>query len=110
MERVSLGHVAVDSGQLMITDPFRVDEHWKKEDYDPKSKATPFSYNDISQKNQRGVNSSNFPQSKMPGACVHFLSGFGDGLYQVWGYKDEAGRIVKVDIDMWNLDTRLKRE
>ena len=46
----------------------------------------------------------------MPGACVHFLSGFGDGLYQVWGYKDEAGRIVKVDIDMWNLDTRLKRE
>ena len=32
MERVSLGHVAVDSGQLMIVDPCRLDEHWNKED------------------------------------------------------------------------------
>ncbi len=63
MERVSLGHVAVDSGQLMIVDPCRLDEHWNKEDYDPKSKPTPFSYKDISQKNQKGVNSSNFPKS-----------------------------------------------
>jgi hypothetical protein len=110
MKRISLGHIAVDSGQLMITDPCRIDEHWKKEDYDPKSKPTPFSYNDISQKTQKGVHSSNFTQSKMPGAIIHFSSGFGDGLYQVWGYQDESGRIVKVDIDMWNLDTRIKRE
>ena len=46
----------------------------------------------------------------MPVAIIHFSSGFGDGLYQVWGYQDESGRIVKVDIDMWNLDTRIKRE
>jgi len=107
-DRINLGHVAVDSGQLMITDPCRIDEYWKKEDYDAKSKPTAFSYNDISHKTLEKTTSSNFPRSKSRGLAVHIASGHGDGLYQVWGYKDEGGRIIKIEIDMWNIDTRVK--
>ena len=46
------------------------------------------------------------PRSR--GLAVHIASGHGDGLYQVWGYKDEGGRIIKIEIDMWNIDTRVK--
>ena len=108
MKRINLGHVAVDSGQLMITDPCRIDEYWKKEDYDSKSKPTPFSYNDIAHKTLEKTTSSNFPRSKSQGLAIHVSSGYGDGLYQTWGYQDETGRIVKIEIDMCNIDTRLK--
>lgn len=111
MEKINLGFVAVDSGQLMITDPCRIDEHWHNgEDFDSKSKATAFSYNDVCQKTLKGVSSSNFPRSKSQGLVVHICSGHGDGLYQAWGHKDETGRIVKVEIDMRDLDTRIKKD
>ena len=109
MKRINLGHVAVDSGQLMITDPCRIDEHWKKEDYEAKSKPTAFSYNDVCHKTLEGTTSSNFPNSKSQGLAIHCSSGFGDGLYQVWGYQNDEGKIVKIDINMFDLDTRVKK-
>ena len=71
---------------------------------------TPTHYNDVCQKTSKGVNSSNFPRSKSQGLAVHISSGYGDGLYQAWGHKDETGRIVKVEIDMRDLDTRIKKD
>lgn len=109
MKRINLGHIAIDSGQLMITDPCRIDEYWKKEDYDAKSKPTAFSYNDVCHKTLEGTTSSNFPNSKSQGLAIHCSSGFGDGLYQVWGYQNDEGKIVKIDINMFDLDTRVKK-
>ena len=33
MKKVLIGHVAVDSGQLMLCDPCYVDEHWREEEF-----------------------------------------------------------------------------
>lgn len=36
------------------------------------------------------------------GAGVAFSSGYGDGSYQVWGYRNSEGRIMRVSIEMEN--------
>ena len=91
LTKVKLGTVGVDAGLLMIIDPCYVkdlkeihgsDEGWSKFVEHIYSKG-----NDTS----KGI--------ALAGGLT-FASGYGDGEYTVYGYKDEDGCIIKVEIDM----------
>jgi hypothetical protein len=109
-----IGHVAVDSGQLMICDPCYI----KAKDWEdgPFERAKPdnagyypFNYNGAC-----GATLSDelagrmFFESGFDGAAVAFASGFGDGFYPVYAtYVDDPDfgkRIAKVEVVMINID------
>lgn len=90
LTKVVLGTVGVDAGLLMIIDPCYVkyiksihsDEKWSEFCdmlYEPGNDT----HNGIA------LNDG-----------LVFSSGYGDGEYTVYGYKDDEGNIMKVEIDM----------
>ena len=157
-----VGHVGVDSGQLLIADPCYIDSEWQKKEfiddrrYVHKKTGKKLRYygvfNDTKAKKQRGVvmfsryddpinefgdRSMNKmlvsgeveeipeePKHKRTfsyagvcettladehqirygmghaGIAVAFRSGYGDGYYPVYAYKNEEGRIIRVEILM----------
>lgn len=154
-KRFLIGHVGVDSGQLMICDPCYVDSQWTKKPFhdvmtgkkwgwahpgeevpkdvtsfpgnfadpipeignktpneliksgrwlsvpEPKTTGKDFNYEGVCNatlgSEQCGQLHYNLGHS---GVAVAFASGYGDGLYPVYGYRNKEGRIVKVEIDM----------
>lgn len=89
---VLMGLVGVDSGTLMIGDSCYLDNDWTSEDYD---------------KEVCSGNWDLFKQLKGENGylkAVLFESGFGDGIYEVWGkikdYKKLGKRIVEVKIKL----------
>ena len=146
LERILIGRVGVDSGQLMICDPCYIDSEWKNEKfrdvriYEHKTtkrqlqymkdfthyeviiteygktmnqlnetgewKEIPpppaehnLSYNACCRASHEGSGQLNYLAGHS-GVAVIFSSGYGDGHYPVYGYKNKDGRIVKVEIIM----------
>lgn len=79
-----IGHVGVDSGCLILTDPcYVMGQDWSKKDYEEKICAPDWGL---------------FKQVSNPNAVV-FTSGFGDGVYDVFALV-KANRVVEVKIQL----------
>ena len=87
---VKLGVVGVDSGQLMVCDPCYISEDSIKDI---------LSYDTICATEHQ----LNYRLGHA-GLGVVFPSGFGDGLYAVYGSSNKEGRIASVLIEMIDLD------
>lgn len=107
---ICIGHVAVDSGQLMLCDPCYIkSDDWVDQPFQilerNSSEAYPFNYNGActatTSDNLAGILLFN---SGIDGAGVAFASGFGDGFYPVYAtYIDHpifGMRIAKVEVVM----------
>ena len=102
-ERIKLGVVGVDSGQLLISDPCYIDSQWQNEEFDEKKVKSNFSYNACCKKTLKENGGQLNFQLGHPGVGVVFSSGFGDGVYEVYAtvkdYGNQGGkRISKVEI------------
>lgn len=94
-----IGSVAVDSGQLMITDPCYL-SRWKNnevEDLEQKEIDNSYSYN--------GACHTTFKREDQggeleDGLAVAFSSGYGDGTYPVFAEYDHNNRIEKITIEL----------
>ncbi len=84
---IKLGVAGVDSGQLMVCDPCYVDDDMKDA----------LTYENI-QKHQL------VHPSGHTGLGVAFPSGFGDGIYGVYGLFNKEGRVASVLIELIDLD------
>ena len=103
MERIKLGVVGVDSGQLLICDPcYLMDDS-------PSKVETAKSLHNCAVKEDGDADHSQIRNKTVTvngntygGAEVglKFDSGYGDGAYSVYGYKNKDGRIIKVEIIM----------
>jgi len=87
--------VAVDSGQLIVVDPYYIE---KGLDYDGVCKA-----------NEKPLAGTSFLFSGMGGIGAVFSSGFGDGSYEVWSkvtdaHGDWGQRVSEVRIVMIGAD------
>lgn len=93
-KEVLLGHVAVDSGQLMICDPCYIDSEWTTEDDKEK-----FSYSACAKAtlSKEGFGELKFKRGHT-GAGLAFGTAYGDGLYEVYGNYGEDGVIESVTI------------
>lgn len=96
-----IGFCAVDSGQILITDPSYVKDFVNDPDYAPTigNDIHPYSYNGAcgatlgdQQGGQLGF------ALGTPGAGVAVSSGYGDGYYPVLAEYNEDGRIARVTI------------
>lgn len=107
IEVAFIGEVAVDSGQLMVTDPCYIDQEWKRERFvvARDSEATDdslynYSYDGAcnSTLNGKGHGQLAFPLGHA-GAGVAFQTAWGDGSYAVFAEKHD-GRIVRVYVNV----------
>jgi Protein of unknown function (DUF4241) len=89
-----LGDVCVDSGQLLVVDPCYLSE-WKHGDY-VGGGTSENSYDEACIASM-GKESHG---SVLRGLGLSFSSGYGDGIYSVFGKRDGNGKIVKIEIDM----------
>tara|TARA_Y100001951_G_C11268029_1_gene256867 strand:+ start:960 stop:1280 length:321 start_codon:yes stop_codon:yes gene_type:complete len=90
LTKVKLGTVGVDAGLLMIIDPCYV-KYIKSIHSDEK-------WMDFVERIHSPGNDTHNGIALNDGLV--FSSGYGDGEYTVYGYKDDEGRIMKVEIDM----------
>ena len=92
-ERVRLGEVGVDSGQLLVIDPCYLDDWDHQRSYPEACLVT-----------EDGTGGQLHYASGRPGRGVAFRSGFGDGVYPVWATVRDFGpwgrRVVRVEIDL----------
>ena len=104
IDREWIGRVAVDSGQLMISDPCYIGPKWDvDEEYDPaepdENGSYPMSYNGCC-----GATNSEASYGQINNLSFAFASGLGDGTYDVYGTflntKDWGRRIAKIEIEM----------
>lgn len=102
-----IGEVAVDSGQLMITDPCYVDSEWQEEPYGSgaiaerdHNAAFNYSYDGAcrSTTGEEGHGQLAFTRGHT-GAGVAFGTAWGDGFYPVYAEKHD-GRIVRVYVNV----------
>ncbi|WP_230110295.1 DUF4241 domain-containing protein [Microbacterium foliorum] len=110
VELVYLGEVAVDSGQLMITDPCYIDSEWIEEPFNMYGPAESseltkgrqalmrYSYDGASQATMRGGGELAFTLGH-PGAGVAFPTAWGDGAYPVYA-EQHNGNTVRVFINV----------
>ena len=103
---VQLGEVAVDSGQLMITDPTYLDTDWRAEPFTEvraisRDEETEFaySYSGACQATLTGAFGQLAFDEGHSGAGVAFATAWGDGSYPVYGELHD-GRIVRVYINV----------
>lgn len=119
IDLVPLGEVAVDSGQLMITDPCYIDSDWQApsnldEEWwnkqvpgddrdetirgkDEETKLPPYSYRGAAQATLFGQYGELAFKLGHAGAGVAFSTAWGDGIYPVYA-EMHNGRIVRVYI------------
>lgn len=102
-----IGEVAVDSGQLMVTDPSYIDAEWKREpfaivgDIERKEGALfNYSYDGACRSTLSGGGHGELAFAKgHAGAGVTFGTAWGDGMYPVFAEKHD-GRIVRVYVNV----------
>jgi len=85
-----IGHVGVDSGQLMVVDPCYVFKQMTQSEADELYKDA------CNATKPHGM----VLCSGIQGEAAAFSSGYGDGVYPVYAYKNEEGRIIRVEILM----------
>lgn len=95
-----IGHVAVDSGQLLLCDPCYIHSQWERMEYDKENLTKTLSYNGCchATMSEQRCGELLFPLGH-PGAGICFESGIGDGLYPVYA-KYEGVRIAEVKVVM----------
>lgn len=104
MKRKLIGHVAVDSGQLLLCDPCYIDSEWEKEsqweeeDFTDENKHN-FSYNACVKAtlSKDGHGQLNFKLGHA-GVGVAFSTAFGDGMYPVYAKYDKDGNLTSVEV------------
>lgn len=102
-----IGEVAVDSGQLLITDPSYIDAEWKREPFVlagdvEREEGTLFnySYDGACRSTLSGGGHGELAFEKgHAGAGVAFGTAWGDGMYPVYAEKHD-GRIVRVYVNV----------
>jgi hypothetical protein len=98
---VPVGAVAVDSGQIMITDPYYLKD-FKSNEYqmgDEDFVPDEFSYNTVSHVTNPCINRNVFAQTYRD--CV-FASPSDDGFYPIYAILDEDGKPKQLIIDFEN--------
>lgn len=104
---VYLGEVAVDSGQLMVTDPCYIDSEWRNEPLALSSEAEEteetlfgYSYDGACRATLSGGGHGQLAFTLgHGGAGVAFSTAWGDGMYPVYAEKHD-GRIVRVYVNV----------
>jgi hypothetical protein len=98
---VLVGHVGVDSGQLMICDPCYIKaEEWQDQPFAPAKPidgSYPFTYNGAC---GATLSDAGFGSLGKFDTGVAFASGYGDGTYPVYATYNEDGRIARIEIVM----------
>lgn len=84
-DKEHIGQVAVDSGQLMITDPCYVIDKGSEEEYRKTSEAS------LSEKHCGQV---------LDGLGIAFSTAHGDGFYDVYAKRNKKGGIEAIEIDL----------
>ena len=92
-KRFLLGHVSVDSGQLILVDPCYLKD-WKDGPFDLNFKPD----NHYAECCLKSLSVQGGGQV-FDDLAVAFSTGWGDGSYPVYGTKED-GRIVKVEVEM----------
>jgi hypothetical protein len=103
MQKV-IGHVAVDSGQIMIGDPCYLAD-WKGHDFGDNNPGE-YSYAGActATLSEQGYGELNFAMGH-PGAAVACGTRWGDGTYPVTAEFDSDGRVISLTIDFdWSTD------
>jgi cell division protein FtsB len=107
IEVALIGQVAVDSGQLMVTDPCYIDADWRREPFSVPGKVestedTLFNYS-YDGACRAALNGEGHGQLAFElghaGAGVAFSTAWGDGMYPVYAEKHD-GRIVRVYVNV----------
>ena len=93
-EKVTLGAVSVDSGQLLLVDPCYL-KYWDHGEPDFNSPEILNSYDEVCKK----TSGKDGGGEVFDNLAVAFSTGFGDGVYSVHGIK-EGGRILLVWVEM----------
>ena len=99
MKKEIIGYCAVDSGQILITDPCYLHD-WKGNDFkEDKKKIGEYSYSGVCNTtlSKKGGGGLKFKKGHM-GAGVAIGTAYGDGLYPVYVKKDKSGRILEATI------------
>lgn len=102
-----IGEVAVDSGQLMVTDPSYVDKEWRRDSFQlvreverTEDAAYNYSYNGACNATLNGEGHGQLAFALgNAGAGVTFSTAWGDGMYPVYAEKHD-GRIVRVYVSV----------
>ena len=106
-EKIKIGEIGVDSGQLMICDPCFIDSEWIKQDVNFSKESSQKETGEFSYDGScKGIMNKQYSQMNFKkgqsGAGVSFSSGFGDGRYEVIAtfkdYGKSGKRIKKVEI------------
>jgi len=93
-----IGHVAVDSGQILLTDPCYLKD-WKDNEFvgDGKNKQKDFTYSGACNITLSKKMGGNFVDEKFKEIGVAVSSGYGDGSYTVEAiYKDDRIKEIKI--------------
>ena len=107
IEVAFIGEVAVDSGQLMVTDPCYVDADWRREPFSVAGKVEStedtlfnYSYDGACRATLNGEGHGQLAfELGHAGAGVAFSTAWGDGMYPVYAEKHD-GRIVRVYVNV----------
>lgn len=101
VNKVLIGQVGVDSGQLMICDPCYIDSQWipEEESSDDKRAKNEFSYNGCCETNGNNENQLNYKMGHV-GAGITFSNFGGDGMYNVYAVMDNNRNIKRVVIEL----------
>ena len=106
--RRQIGVVGVDSGQLLICDPCYINSEWNQ----GKQEAIKYETNLLKKKEKKhsfsygGCCNASWGNHQLhykaghAGVGVAFPSGYGDGLYPVFGYFNADGRCTRVEVIM----------
>jgi hypothetical protein len=116
-ERIKLGSIGVDSGQMMLCDPCYIESSWKKGEFNgekieemKKSKEYEFGYSgacaatlqEEGPKAHIGDILGRYSPDSEDGTGAVCSSGFGDGCYEVWVEVEDHGpwgrRVSKMEI------------
>lgn len=97
--RILMGHVDVDSGQLMVGDPCYLSE-WKGHDWEQDAPKGEYSYSGACEATTSGVAFGELNHAMgHPGAAIAFGGFGGDGSFPVYAEYDSDGYLSKVTID-----------
>lgn len=103
LKKKLLGHVGVDSGHLLVCDPAYIDSEWIKEELefndDARGSIAPAKSNFSYAATVQDKHQLNYKLGHA-GVGITFSSGYGDGVYPVYGYFNKEDRCMKVEIDM----------
>jgi len=97
MEEKLIGHVSVDSGQIIAVDPCYL-KNWKDGEFADKDGKEDNHYNDCCNATLGEVQGGEVLVSGIAGNGVAFSTGYGDGNYPVYARYNDEGRVESVTI------------